>query len=74
MPDVPLAPLAALEEAQLEWDDTAPQATDYGDVYFSIHDGRAETVHVFLDSNRLSERFRDWREARPFVIGETGFG
>ncbi|MCO7232542.1 MULTISPECIES: bifunctional tRNA (5-methylaminomethyl-2-thiouridine)(34)-methyltransferase MnmD/FAD-dependent 5-carboxymethylaminomethyl-2-thiouridine(34) oxidoreductase MnmC [unclassified Cobetia] len=74
MPDVPLAPLAALEEAQLEWDDTAPQATDYGDVYFSIHDGRAETVHVFLDSNRLSERFRDWQEARPFVIGETGFG
>ncbi|MDO6673298.1 bifunctional tRNA (5-methylaminomethyl-2-thiouridine)(34)-methyltransferase MnmD/FAD-dependent 5-carboxymethylaminomethyl-2-thiouridine(34) oxidoreductase MnmC [Cobetia amphilecti] len=74
MPNVPLAPLAALEEAQLEWDDTAPQATDYGDVYFSIHDGRAETVHVFLDSNRLSERFRDWREARPFVIGETGFG
>jgi len=74
VPDVPLAPLAALEEAQLEWDDTAPQATDYGDVYFSIHDGRAETVHVFLDSNRLSERFRDWREARPFVIGETGFG
>nr|WP_249330429.1 bifunctional tRNA (5-methylaminomethyl-2-thiouridine)(34)-methyltransferase MnmD/FAD-dependent 5-carboxymethylaminomethyl-2-thiouridine(34) oxidoreductase MnmC [Cobetia sp. MC34] len=69
-----MAPLAALEEAQLEWDDTAPQATDYGDVYFSIHDGRAETVHVFLDSNRLSERFRDWREARPFVIGETGFG
>ncbi|MBR9797833.1 MAG: bifunctional tRNA (5-methylaminomethyl-2-thiouridine)(34)-methyltransferase MnmD/FAD-dependent 5-carboxymethylaminomethyl-2-thiouridine(34) oxidoreductase MnmC [Gammaproteobacteria bacterium] len=74
VPDVPLAPLAALEEAQLEWDDTAPQATDYGDVYFSIHDGRAETVHVFLDSNRLSERFRDWRGARPFVIGETGFG
>ncbi|MFP5302763.1 bifunctional tRNA (5-methylaminomethyl-2-thiouridine)(34)-methyltransferase MnmD/FAD-dependent 5-carboxymethylaminomethyl-2-thiouridine(34) oxidoreductase MnmC [Cobetia sp. SIMBA_158] len=74
VPDVPLAPLAALEEAQLEWNDTAPQATDYGDVYFSIHDGRAETVHVFLDSNRLSERFRDWREARPFVIGETGFG
>ena len=74
VPNVPLAPLAALEEAQLEWDDTAPQATDYGDVYFSIHDGRAETVHVFLDSNRLSERFRDWRGARPFVIGETGFG
>ncbi|WP_324691339.1 FAD-dependent 5-carboxymethylaminomethyl-2-thiouridine(34) oxidoreductase MnmC [Cobetia sp. D5] len=74
VPNVPLAPLAALEEAQLKWDDTAPQATDYGDVYFSIHDGRAETVHVFLDSNRLSERFRDWREARPFVIGETGFG
>ena len=74
VPDVPLAPLATLEEAQLEWDDTAPQATDYGDVYFSTHDGRAETVHVFLDSNRLSERFRDWQEARPFVIGETGFG
>lgn len=74
VPEVPLAPLAALEEARLEWDDAAPQAMDYGDVYFSIHDGRAETVHVFLDSNRLSERFRDWQASRPFVIGETGFG
>lgn len=74
VPKTVLAPLAALEEAKLEWDDTAPQATEYGDVYFSIHDGRAETVHVFLDSNRLSERFAGWQSSRPFVIGETGFG
>ncbi|MGO1345373.1 tRNA (5-methylaminomethyl-2-thiouridine)(34)-methyltransferase MnmD, partial [Chromohalobacter japonicus] len=74
----PLPPLTALSAPDLEWraDDVsdAPYSSVYDDVYFSRHDGRAETVHVFLDGNRLPERFAAWREARPFVIGETGFG
>ncbi|MGJ7458578.1 bifunctional tRNA (5-methylaminomethyl-2-thiouridine)(34)-methyltransferase MnmD/FAD-dependent 5-carboxymethylaminomethyl-2-thiouridine(34) oxidoreductase MnmC [Halomonas sp. RA08-2] len=74
-----LPPLAALETARLDWrrDDTgeeAPRSADFDDVYFSRHDGRAETEHVFLDGNRLPERFAGWQERRPFVIGETGFG
>ncbi|MBB3330698.1 tRNA 5-methylaminomethyl-2-thiouridine biosynthesis bifunctional protein [Halomonas campaniensis] len=74
-----LPPLAALETARLDWqrDDSgeaAPRSTAFDDVYFSRHDGRAETEHVFLAANRLPERFRAWREARPFVVGETGFG
>lgn len=74
-----LPPLAALETARLDWqrDDSgeaAPRSTTFDDVYFSRHDGRAETEHVFLAANRLPERFRAWREARPFVVGETGFG
>ncbi|GAB2779780.1 bifunctional tRNA (5-methylaminomethyl-2-thiouridine)(34)-methyltransferase MnmD/FAD-dependent 5-carboxymethylaminomethyl-2-thiouridine(34) oxidoreductase MnmC [Halomonas shantousis] len=77
----PLPPLAALDTARLDWqraDDDDPSASpfssDYGDVYFSRQDGRAETTHVFLAQNRLPERFSAWREFRPFVIGETGFG
>ncbi|XAW61260.1 bifunctional tRNA (5-methylaminomethyl-2-thiouridine)(34)-methyltransferase MnmD/FAD-dependent 5-carboxymethylaminomethyl-2-thiouridine(34) oxidoreductase MnmC [Halomonas sp. Bachu 37] len=60
--------------APLDWQDGAPHSRDFDDVYFSRQDGRAETEHVFLQANNLPERFARWREARPFVIGETGFG
>ncbi len=75
----PLPPLAGLPRAHLDWrsDDggmSAPHSSAFDDVYFSRHDGRAETEHVFLEANRLPERFRAWPEGRPFVIGETGFG
>ncbi|MCT8467195.1 bifunctional tRNA (5-methylaminomethyl-2-thiouridine)(34)-methyltransferase MnmD/FAD-dependent 5-carboxymethylaminomethyl-2-thiouridine(34) oxidoreductase MnmC [Chromohalobacter canadensis] len=77
-PPSPLPPLTALSAPDLEWraDDVsdAPYSCVYNDVYFSRHDGRAETMHVFLDGNHLPERFAAWQEARPFVIGETGFG
>lgn len=74
-----LPPLAALETARLDWrsdasGEAAPHSPAFDDVYFSRHDGRAETEHVFVAGNRLAERFREWREPRPFVVGETGFG
>uniref|UniRef100_UPI003566C364 tRNA (5-methylaminomethyl-2-thiouridine)(34)-methyltransferase MnmD n=1 Tax=Halomonas sp. TaxID=1486246 RepID=UPI003566C364 len=74
-----LPPLSALEPARLDWrreDDggEAPHSAVFDDVYFSRHDGRAETEHVFIAANRLPERFAAWRETRPFVIGETGTG
>ncbi|WP_447956193.1 bifunctional tRNA (5-methylaminomethyl-2-thiouridine)(34)-methyltransferase MnmD/FAD-dependent 5-carboxymethylaminomethyl-2-thiouridine(34) oxidoreductase MnmC [Vreelandella sp. EE7] len=69
-----LPPLKALTAPQLTWDDAAPHSTRFDDVYFSREDGRAETEHVFLNANRLPERFACWAPGRPFVIGETGFG
>lgn len=74
-----LPPLAALERARLDWrrdatGEEAPHSAAFDDVYFSRHDGRAETEHVFIAANRLPERFAAWRESRPFVVGETGFG
>ncbi|PRY72076.1 bifunctional tRNA (5-methylaminomethyl-2-thiouridine)(34)-methyltransferase MnmD/FAD-dependent 5-carboxymethylaminomethyl-2-thiouridine(34) oxidoreductase MnmC [Halomonas ventosae] len=74
-----LPPLSGLERANLAWrreegGEEAPHSTAFDDVYFSRHDGRAETEHVFLAANDLPRRFREWRESRPFVIGETGFG
>src|SRR5690554_1287240 len=74
-----LPPLAALETARLDWQrdasgEAAPHSAAFDDVYFSRHDGRAETEHVFLGGNRLPERFAAWQERRPFVIGETGVG
>ncbi len=71
-----LPPLAGLESARLDWptNEAGPLSTRFGDVYFSRHDGRAETEHVFLAGNDLPRRFADWQAGRPFVIGETGFG
>ncbi|WP_111412978.1 bifunctional tRNA (5-methylaminomethyl-2-thiouridine)(34)-methyltransferase MnmD/FAD-dependent 5-carboxymethylaminomethyl-2-thiouridine(34) oxidoreductase MnmC [Billgrantia lactosivorans] len=75
----PLPPLAGLESARLEWQrdetgESAPRSTRFDDVYFSRHDGRAETEHVFLAGNDLPRRFAAWTCARPFTIAETGFG
>jgi len=45
----------------------------YGDVYFSRESGIAETRHVFLQHNRLAERWRNL-SGKLFTIAETGFG
>ncbi|WP_240349204.1 bifunctional tRNA (5-methylaminomethyl-2-thiouridine)(34)-methyltransferase MnmD/FAD-dependent 5-carboxymethylaminomethyl-2-thiouridine(34) oxidoreductase MnmC [Halomonas binhaiensis] len=74
-----LPALCAAELAHLDWrsDDTgesSPHSQAFDDVYFSRHDGRAETEHVFIAGNHLPERFAAWQASRPFVIAETGFG
>ena len=69
-----LPALAALTTPSLTWNEGAPHATAFDDIYFTRGDGRAETEHVFLGANHLPERFAAWHAARPFVIGETGFG
>lgn len=50
-----------------------PTSDDFGDVYFSNHDGLAETEYVFLQGNRLLERWKN-HPLPHFCIGETGFG
>lgn len=46
-----------------------PVSTLFDDPYFSLHDGLAETHHVFLAGNDLPARLRP-----GFVIAELGFG
>lgn len=62
-----------LATASLRWQDAVPESTRFGDIYFNRAGGAAETEHVFLNANRLPERFAAWRGGR-FVIAETGFG
>ena len=58
------------QQARLSWrDGTVPVSDQFDDPYFSIHDGLAETEHVFLAGNDLPERF-----APGFHIAELGFG
>ena len=64
----PLAPL------DLDWQGDAPVARDTGDIFFSTEDGLAESDYVFVEGNRLPERWRTEAMGRPFVIGEIGLG
>ncbi len=61
--------------AQLDWDDQGrPRSRVFDDVYFSDHSGLDETRYVFIEQNRLSERFAELPAGERLVIGETGFG
>lgn len=62
-----------IQKADLAWRDGLPVSSRYGDVYFSVEDGLKESLHVFLDGNRIAERFRALK-TKGFYILETGFG
>ena len=64
----PLAPLT------LDWRGDTPIASDSGDIFFSSRDGLAESRYVFLEGNRLLERWPAQAADQPFVIGEIGVG
>ncbi|MGY2289979.1 bifunctional tRNA (5-methylaminomethyl-2-thiouridine)(34)-methyltransferase MnmD/FAD-dependent 5-carboxymethylaminomethyl-2-thiouridine(34) oxidoreductase MnmC [Pseudomonas sp. SDO528_S397] len=64
-----------LPHAQLDWDDQGrPRSRVFDDVYFSDQSGLDETRYVFLQQNRLQERFAALPPGGRLVIGETGFG
>ena len=58
-------------EAKIRWDAGVPVSTAFDDPYYSRENGLAESRHVFLQGNRLSERFAG---AKAFTIAELGFG
>ena len=57
------------QSAALDWREGVPVSTRFGDPYYSLADGLAETRHVFLAGNDLPARFRD-----GFHIAELGVG
>lgn len=64
----------AIETAEIQWRDGVPESVRFGDVYFSRDDGLAEARYVFIQHNRLPERFARVPDGGTFVIAETGFG
>lgn len=69
-----------IETASLEWIEKTPKSSTFGDVYFSLDGGIEETKFVFLEKNKLKQR---WLEKlnntkadlqKNFTIIETGFG
>ena len=65
--------MSDLTSPELDWNEQGqPVARQFGDTYFSVENGLAETRYVFLGHNRLPERWQDWQG--PFRIIETGFG
>ncbi|WP_122466143.1 tRNA (5-methylaminomethyl-2-thiouridine)(34)-methyltransferase MnmD [Brevundimonas lutea] len=58
--------------SDIDWSDpAAPRSRAYGDVYFSLEDGLAESRAVFLAGCGLPEA---WRDRRTFTVAELGFG
>ena len=63
-------PLIKYTYPNLVWrNDRIPIAQKFDDPYYSLDNGFGEVRHVFLDSNKLSQRFKD-----GFKIAELGFG
>ena len=67
-----------LTEPDLQWSDSGqPFSTEYQDIYFSESSGLDETEHVFIEGNRLRQRFAELNrpeQNRNFTVAETGFG
>ena len=60
-----------LDDPVVSTDNGVLRAKDFDDVYFSVDDGLAETIHVFLGGNDLPARMKS---ASHLTIAETGFG
>lgn len=64
--------------ARLAWISGQPHSIEYDDIYFSLDNGLEETRHVFLQGNRLPQRWQQLastaHKGASFTIAETGFG
>ena len=61
------------QHAQLDWDASGqPLSRTYGDIYFSRASGLEETRYVFLQQNRLAERFAALVPGDSFVASLDG--
>ncbi|RUO43806.1 bifunctional tRNA (5-methylaminomethyl-2-thiouridine)(34)-methyltransferase MnmD/FAD-dependent 5-carboxymethylaminomethyl-2-thiouridine(34) oxidoreductase MnmC [Aliidiomarina taiwanensis] len=70
-----MPPENTLSYAELEFDEAGtPQSSRHGDVYFSRGQGAAECRYVFLQHNKLPQRWHKLQPGQHFVIAETGFG
>lgn len=65
-----------LQTADLHWHEGLPSSTRFNDIYFSRDDGLAETNYVFIEGNRLPERWASLPDQPEsvFTLAETGFG
>lgn len=61
--------------AKVSWNDNGlPVSSQFDDIYFSTSSGIDESRYVFIDGNRLPERWQQLEKKSTFNIGETGFG
>jgi len=64
-----------LAAADIQWREGMPYSLDYGDFYWSLPNGLAESFYVFLQQNDLPSRWNNLTAAdQSFSIGELGFG
>ncbi|MEI8266230.1 MAG: FAD-dependent 5-carboxymethylaminomethyl-2-thiouridine(34) oxidoreductase MnmC [Betaproteobacteria bacterium] len=61
----------AVSPARIDFSGSVPRSLDHGDIYHPKEGAHAQARHVFLQGNRLPQR---WQGRRQFCILETGFG
>lgn len=61
-----------MNETKIRWEDGVPVSEEFDDVYFSKENGLEESRYVFLQGNKLEERWKN--NNSNFTIIETGFG
>lgn len=69
-------PFIAINTAELTWQDGNPLSSQFDDVYFSKAGALDEARHVYIEGNRLPQRWQQLAglTEKHFVIAETGFG
>ena len=67
----PFSPQLLKPDVELEHNPLRLVSRDFGDIYFSVEDGLAETDLVFIDGNDLISRMKT---SKHLVVAETGFG
>ncbi len=56
----------------VDWEEgTVPRSSLFNDTFYSRRAGQAETAYVFIEANRLPQR---WKGPDHFSIAELGFG
>jgi tRNA 5-methylaminomethyl-2-thiouridine biosynthesis bifunctional protein len=66
--------LSDVSPARIRWQENGyPYSLDYEDVYYSEGLALEESTHVFLEANKLAERWQKI-ESEDFTIAELGFG
>ena len=64
-----------IENAKVTWLESGlPYSTQFQDIYYSQDDAVAESQHVFLQANKLRQRWEQDSSSATFHIGELGFG
>lgn len=64
-----------VNNADISWLESGlPYSTRYDDVYYSRDDELAESQHVFIEANRLRQRWQSDSGTEVFHLGELGFG
>jgi tRNA 5-methylaminomethyl-2-thiouridine biosynthesis bifunctional protein len=64
-----------IENAKITWLESGlPYSTQFQDIYYSRDDAVAESQHVFLEANKLRQRWEQDSSIETFHIGELGFG
>lgn len=62
-----------IQQAILDWSGDTPVSKQFNDIYYSPDGALDEIQQVFINPNRLPERFASLADEH-FVIHETGFG